>query len=77
VGPDLHCLGQIGKAKAHFRGVLGLSCFLGRLHRWDLLSFFGHLLGFSEESLHASGEVEGLDEGEALLAIVGDGEVGL
>ena len=77
MGPDVHGLARINEVESHFLGILGLSSFLGRLRRWDLLSFFGHLLGFSEESLHASGEVEGLDEGEALLAIVGDGEVGL
>ena len=67
-----------GEAEAHFLGVLSLSSFLGHLHHQDLLSFFGHLLGFGEAGLHSRGEVEGLGEGKALLLIViGDGEVGL
>ena len=67
-----------GEAEAHFLGVLSLSSFLGHLHHQDLLSFFGHLLGFDEAGLHACREVEGLGKGEALLlTIIGDDEVGL
>ena len=78
MGPDLHGLGQIGEPEAHFLGVLSLSSFLGHLHHQDLLSFFGHLLGFGEAGLHVREEVKGLGKGEALLlAIVDDGDVGL
>ena len=78
MGPDLHGLGRIGEAEAHFLGALGLSTFLRCLYHQDLLSFFGHLLGFGEAGLHVREEVKGLGKGEALLlAIVDDGEVGL
>ena len=78
MGPDLHGPGWIDEVEAYFLGVLGLSSFLGHLRRWDLLSFFEHLLGFDEAGLHACEEVKGHSEGEVLLlAIVGSGEVGL
>jgi len=78
VGPDVHGLARINEVESHFLGILGLSSFLGRLRRWDLLSFFEHLLGFGKEGLHACREVKGLSKGEALLvAIIGDSEVGL
>ena len=78
MGPDLHGPGWIDEAEAYFLGVLGLSSFLGHLRRWDLLSFFEHLLGFDEAGLHACREVNHLGEGEALpLASIGDYEVGL
>ena len=78
MGPDLHGLGQIGEAEAHFLCFLGLGGLPRCLHRLDLLVFFGHLLGFGEASFHAHGEVEGFGEGEALLlTIISDSEVGL
>ena len=78
MGPDLHGLGQIGEAKAHFLCVLGLGGFPGCLQHQDFLVFLGHLHGLDEAGLHACGEVEGLSKGEALLlAIIGDDEVGL
>ena len=78
VGPDLHGLGWVGEAKAHLLGFLCLGSFPRRLHRWDLLIIFGHLLRFSEIGLHVRGEVKGPSEGEAFpLAIIGDDEVGL
>ena len=70
MGPDLHGLGRIGEAEAHFLGALGLSTFLRCLYHQDLLSFFGHLLGFGKASFHARGEIEGFGEGEALLLVV-------
>ena len=78
MGPDLHDLGQIGEAEAHFHGFLGLGGLPRCLHHQDVLIFFGHLHGFSDAGLHAHEEVKGFGEGEALLlAIIGDNKVGL
>ena len=78
MGPDLHSLGRIDEAVAYFLGFGGLGGFSRHLHRWDLLVFFEHLLGFGEAGFHACGEVKGFGEGKALLlTIIGNNEVGL
>ena len=76
MGTDLDGLGRVVEDKAYLLGFFGLGGHTRSLLHQDLLRVFRYLLGFGEVGLHACGEVEHLDEGEAfLLASIGNGEI--